>query len=153
MVALNLTIQGIKNAVNNFKPTSINECNGAVQKLNSEFRLMGASVAEAKSSTSGFFNTLKGTVSTALGYLGVGSVAFAAIDQLKNGIKYVSDMDNLISNLKITMNGTNEQFNNMVGQAGKMANTLGSTTKDIMNVASIYANMNESIESIDNTVA
>ena len=138
----------LKNAVNNFNPRSISDCNSAAQRLNSEFRMLSSSANQAKAESSGLFSSIKRGASEALGYLGVGSLAFGIFDQLKKGTEYISNMDNLISDLKITMNGTNQEFNGMVSQAGQMANTLGSTTQDIMNVASIYANMNESIQSI-----
>lgn len=97
--------------------------------------------------------TFSTALSSAFTKVGLFSVAYTAINKLKTeirqGIEAVKDMDSAIATLKITMDGmTSTGLQSMVKQSQELATALSGSTSEVLKIVKVFANANESIETI-----
>jgi len=131
--------------------TDINELNVSTPDLNNKMKQLGIRFSSIKQESA-----QAGTVMTRmfenlvkfLRFYLVAGTFVKLISELKKGIDTVKDLDAAITNMKITMNLTDSEFDRMTVSSQKLAKELGSTVKEVLGAAKTFANMNESIDAI-----
>lgn len=71
-----------------------------------------------------------------------------SMQELKNGFQFVNELDDAITNISYTMDVSTSQLQKFSTQAIQMAQDLHTSAKTVLESATLYANANESIESI-----
>lgn len=151
-------LEGIRQAISNMDSTgisSMSELTESTRRFDAEIYALTNNIKEtgrAWSGTSDVATTFGGRireVATNLGmYASTAMIFQKIVQEVKKGIQVIADYDNAISNMKITMGGTNEQFGSMISQSQEMARAIGSTSDKIMEIAKTYANAQDTIEGV-----
>ena len=71
-----------------------------------------------------------------------------SMQELKNGFQFVNELDDAITNISYTMDVSTSQLQKFSTQAIQMAQDLHTSAKTVLEASTLYANANESIESI-----
>ena len=140
------------NAVKN----SINEIEQALNKVKSTGQTVNISDAmnRAKTSTDNLKSSLREatTQSTNLGtsiqsslskvgiYISVAQIVRGLINEFKEGINYVKELDRAFFDVSATMDITKSGFADMTSQVQEMAKEMGISATAVMDVAKTYAN-------------
>lgn len=102
----------------------------------------------------GFFGTLGSMMQKFAGYFSMYFSGFTLVLRLFNafrdGANSLKEYDSALTTISYTMDVTKQQLNQLGENSLKMAKNLRTSTQDALSVAQIYANINESIESVSN---
>ena len=84
--------------------------------------------------------------------ISLASVSYKVISELsrsfREGFQSVVEVDSALTNISITMNTTTSELNELVTASKSLARELGNTSVEILKIAQVYANANESVNSI-----
>lgn len=69
-------------------------------------------------------------------------------NEIQQGFSFVKEFDSSLTTINQTMNTTIEELNNLGKGAINAGKNLGSTAEDVLDAAAIYANANETAESV-----
>ena len=81
-------------------------------------------------------------------WMGIATAFMSVVNAIKNGIGYVVELNNQLTKLRIEMNLTDSDMKKMTSSAQSMAKELGSTVSDVLKIAEVYSNVNETVDSI-----
>ena len=81
-------------------------------------------------------------------WVGVGNIFMNGMRTIQNGISYLKELDNALTLINITMPVTSGEMQKLADKSNEMAKQLGVSTTQVLKAATIYANANESAESI-----
>lgn len=79
---------------------------------------------------------------------GDGNIFMNGIRSIQNGLGYLKELDNALTLINITMPVTSGEMQKLADKSNEMAKQLGISTTQVLKAATIYANANESAESI-----
>lgn len=151
-------LEDIRKELNNLKPDSIESLNKSTQNfknsignLKTNISTMGKEWSLATQNT----NSFSGAMSEALKKVGLFSASYMIINKIRTsireGIEAVKEMDSAVTTLKITMDGmTDTGLQSMVKQSQELATSLSSTTSEVLKIVKVFANANETVETIMN---
>lgn len=117
--------------------------------INKQFAGLNNSITQTKKSLNGI-NTggLNSFVSSVTKYFSAYRLMSSGLQELKNGFEFVNDLDDAITNISYTMDVSTSQLQQFSTQAVQMAQDLHTSAKTVLEASTLYANANESIESI-----
>lgn len=75
-------------------------------------------------------------------------LVYGSLRKLQEGIGYVSELNNQLTKLRIEMNLSDSDLVKMTSSAQSLAKELGSTVSNVLKVAEVYSNINETVDSI-----
>lgn len=81
-------------------------------------------------------------------YMGGLMLVTGAMDQVRNGIQTVTDLDSQLTNINMTMNASSKELNGIKTSSLQLGTQLGTTATNVMDAVTIYANASETAESI-----
>jgi len=70
------------------------------------------------------------------------------INAFREGISTVIDLNSAITTIRMTMDMTSSDMDNLTSSSQKMAKEMGIAISEVLNAVKVYANMNESVSSI-----
>ena len=149
-------LEGFRNELNNLNPQNMNELNKFVDSLKANLKTTKTDISvlgKEMSNATKNVNTFGGAFSEALRKVGLFSASYLVINKIrssfKEGIEAVKEMDSAVTTLKITMDGMSTSgLQSMVKQSQDLATALSSTTTDVLKIVKVFANANETVESI-----
>lgn len=116
--------------------------------VNKQFAGLNNSIAQTKKSLDGNTGGLNSFVSSVTKYFSAYRLMSSGLQELKNGFEFVNDLDDAITNISYTMDVSTSQLQQFSTQAVQMAQDLHTSAKTVLEASTLYANANESIESI-----
>ncbi len=135
--------------------TNIKQADGTVKQLSGSFdsvnsRLTATVTSSVRAQTA--FEKM-GAVLAKMGktyamYFGMHDMFSFASRNLREGWEFVQEMDRQLTTINSTMPVTKSELAKLGDQSIKTAQDLGASVDSVMNVAEIYANTQESVESI-----
>ncbi|MEG2289628.1 MAG: phage tail tape measure protein [Clostridium sp.] len=151
-----LDSQSIKNAqtgINNLSGSTVDGVKKKTQALNLELqrldmngRMKGLLVGNRNVMSLG--DSIKATA-TKLGIFASSAMVFAQVARMiGEGVRYVKYLDGAFTDLSITMNVTQGQFGSMTKDIENMGKELGTSAKNVMDIAKVYANASTDINTV-----
>lgn len=123
-------------------------------QLNEEFRQVRLNANNAERAANGFCQTLLTNVVRLATWTATATLLFGSFNQLKNGIKYIYDMNTAIVELSKVTNFSKQELNGMKDVAIVMGKELGKSSVEIMKSFAEFGRVAkdmESIKSLSNT--
>lgn len=113
----------------------------AVHKLNTD---------EGTYVTSGqkWVDGIKGKIASLSQYVTGLTLVMSAWSKVKEGFSFVQELDSSLTTINQTMSATKDQLSELGQGSIDAGKNLGSSAQDVLNAAAIYANANETTESI-----
>lgn len=74
-------------------------------------------------------------------------------DGIRNGVKDVISLDSALTELRITLDATEEQYQAMGDTAMEMSMDMATPVDNILQIIRVYANLNESLDSVKDKIA
>lgn len=93
-------------------------------------------------------NAIKGKVASLMQYFSGLSLVKGAIDRVREGFAFVREFDASLTTINQTMDVSNSQLQKLGSNSISLGKQLGSTAQDVLSAVSIYANANETADSI-----
>lgn len=150
--ALNDVTNG-KGMSNTALTQSLNGANNSIKTLTSNAQ----KASNALKTTQIDAMSVGSAIQSTLGKFGIYASTAMVMRQLftvmKDGVQYVMSLDEAYFNLSVTMDMSMNQFNKMTNSIQNMSKELGSSAKDVMDIAVVYANASSSIEEIMGKIA
>lgn len=81
-------------------------------------------------------------------YIAGAEIQNQILAQVKQGISFVKEYDSALTNIGMTMQATQSQLQNLGKEAISTGQELGTSATDVIDAAKIYANSNETTESV-----
>lgn len=94
------------------------------------------------------FATLKAGISKFTSWIGASAIVMRALNEFKNGINTIKELDASLTNINYTMDVTSSQLKNIGNSSVQMAKDLKTSTSNVLQAVTLYANANETAESI-----
>ena len=130
-------IDAFRESLNNLNTNNFN-----VQKLNADFKTLEASVKNANAAVKATHRdvmTLGDMFKVAWNkmviWAGAGTLLFGTLRQIKEGIAYITELDNSLNEIRIVTNKTQEEVNNLASSYNKLAKEMNVTTKEVASTA------------------
>lgn len=116
--------------------SEINKAKNSMQELNSVIR--------QASDTGSQFKTIMGNLSS---YAIGGSALYFGLNELRNGLASIKDVDTAMRDLKRVADDVSETtLDNFIGKANAMGKALGSTTEEVIDATTVWKQMGYSFE-------
>lgn len=129
---------------------AIDQITDANGNLKYSFREVGNTADKSISGIDKLFASMGRTIGNLSRYFGVRDFIFKAFSYVREGIQFVSELDKQLTVINQTMKTTSDNLEKMGRSSVDMAKNLGSTASNVMSAAAIYANANETAESVLN---
>lgn len=126
---------------NSITPVQYKEINAAVDNLTTSMRTMGRLGNSP-------IHALKAGMSKFTGWIGASALVMRAINEVRNGIKTIEELDDGLTNINYTMEVTSSQLKDIGNSSVKMAKDLHTSTSNVLSAVKLYANANETASSI-----
>lgn len=130
-------IDAFRESLNNLNTNNFN-----VQKLNADFKTLEASVKNANAAVKATHRdvmTLGDMFKVAWNkmviWAGAGTLLFGTLRQIKEGISYITELDNSLNEIRIVTNKTQQEVNNLALSYNKLAKEMNVTTKEVASTA------------------
>lgn len=122
-------------------------------QINGTFNNVNKNISSVQKSLSGLgksFQSLNmGTaLSSVLKYVSTYRMVTKAIQEFRDGFAFVKELDDAITNISYTMDVSTAQMQNFAQQSVQMAKDLKTSATTVLEASKLYANANESIQSI-----
>lgn len=167
--ALNRNIEKAQQRIQNLKTTYSafvsnkalkNEWNGLVNEagsvttqaqlknLNAGIGLFEQKLISAGKHSTSTFGQLSKNFAAFTNWFLVGGIIAGAFREIRNGVQDVKDLDLALITVNMTMPTSASKLQELGDKSIEMGRKLGATAKDVLSVAQIYANMNETVDGI-----
>lgn len=130
-------IDAFRESLNNLNTNNFN-----AQKLNTDFKTIEASVKNAQSAIKAtnrdvmsLGDMFKVAWNKMVIWAGAGTLLFGTIRQIKEGISYITELDNALNEIRIVTNKTQQEVNNLALSYNKLAKEKNVTTKEVASTA------------------
>jgi hypothetical protein len=121
-----------------------------LSKANSEMTAFKGKMKEAGLESKTFFGNLKDSVSKFSQWFLIGGVTAGFVRNIIDGIKFIGDLDAALTNINYTMDVSSSDLVNIGNSSIQMAKDLKTSASNILQAVTIYANANETAQSILN---
>jgi len=92
-----------------------------------------------------FGETIARAATKMMVWLGVGTIIFGAIQQIKDALNFIKDMDYTFTTLQMEMTNTVLDFKELTTSANKFAISMGSSTQNVAEAIKVFGNYNNTI--------
>lgn len=117
--------------------------------VNKQFTSLNNSIAQTNKNLNNInVHGLNNVVGAVTKYFSAYRVVAAGLQQIKNGFNDVRVVDDALTNISYTMGASESQLQNFGKQAIQMAQDLHTSAKTVLEASTLYANANETLESI-----
>ena len=120
----------------------------ALDGANQGVRILTTNIGSSQSGLQRMGQAFGSIAQGMLRFAGLQRVMMAAFRQLREGFQFAQQMDQSLTTISMTMDVTQNDLRGLGSSALDMAQDLSTTVDSVTSVAEIYANMNESVESI-----
>ena len=124
------TVKGARNTVT--------EYTGAIRDAGNAM----VSVQGKTKKLEGFFDAIKRKTKEIFTYFAGSSMIYKVVNQLKQGITYIKEIDSALTELKKVTDETEETYDKFLKTAAKTADKVGSTIKDVVSSTADWARLN-----------
>lgn len=117
--------------------------------VNKQFTSLNNSITQTNKNLNNInVHGLNNVVGAVTKYFSAYRVVAAGLQQIKNGFNDVRVVDDALTNISYTMGASESQLQNFGKQAIQMAQDLHTSAKTVLEASTLYANANETLESI-----
>lgn len=121
--------------------TDYQRISGGADTWNAKMRAMG----KLGNST---FATLQQGISKFTSWIGASAIVMRALNEFRNGIRTIAELDDGLTNINYTMEVSADQLKNIGNSAVKASKDLHTSVSTVMDAVKTYANANETAETI-----
>ena len=111
-------------------------------------RNLGNSLKVATKNQISFGNAIQNSLAKVGIYTSLAMTMRQLFRVFKDGVSHVQELDKAFFNISSTMNMTKAQFDDVVTEAQKMAKSLGTTTKSVMDIVQVYSNASTDLSTV-----
>jgi len=136
------SIVGSANLLNANDFKTVDELNKATKQLDLQVANSTAGMKElrkqatlAMKESDGFFTTIGKDFQKMIAWTVVGTALFGAFRQLKEGITYISELDNSLNEIRIVTGNTQEEVQKLANSYNSLAKEMSVTTSEIAGTA------------------
>lgn len=117
--------------------------------VNKQFASLNQSISQTNKNLNNVnVHGLNNVVGAVTKYFSAYRLVANGLQELKNGFNFVNQLDDAMTNISYTMDVSTEQLKSFSSQAVQMAQDLHTSAKTVLEASTLYANANETIESI-----
>lgn len=117
--------------------------------VNKQFTSLNNSIAQTNKNLNNVnVHGLNNVVGAVTKYFSAYRLVANGLQELKNGFNFVNELDDAMTNISYTMDVSTDQLKSFSAQAVQMAQDLHTSAKTVLEASTLYANANETIESI-----
>lgn len=117
--------------------------------VNKQFTSLNNSIAQTNKNLNNVnVHGLNNVVGAVTKYFSAYRLVANGLQELKNGFNFVNQLDDAMTNISYTMDVSTDQLKSFSAQAVQMAQDLHTSAKTVLEASTLYANANETIESI-----
>lgn len=117
--------------------------------VNKQFTSLNNSIAQTNKNLNNVnVHGLNNVVGAVTKYFSAYRLVANGLQELKNGFNFVNQLDDAMTNISYTMDVSTDQLKSFSSQAIQMAQDLHTSAKTVLEASTLYANANETIESI-----
>lgn len=131
-----------------FDETKIVKSQKELTNLNSKIGMMKTGMQQSGEASNNLFKSFVVNLPQMLATLAAMKAVQATLKSFKDAVAFVKELDSALTTISLTMNLTKSQLAGLGEQAMQMSKDLGASATQVLKAAQIYANMNESVESI-----
>lgn len=93
-------------------------------------------------------NAIKGKITSLIQYVSGLSLVMGAVNKFREGFSFIREFDASLTTINQTMDVSSSQLQKLGSSSISLGKQLGSTAQDVLGAVSIYANANETADSI-----
>lgn len=123
---------------------------GDISNMSKEMSILRNEIKSAGLDSKSFGDMMVSNFSKFTQWLSIGTVIMQTINQVKQAYQFTVEMDSALTNINFTMDMTASQLRGISEASLQMADDLNTSAKNIMQGVTLYANANETAESILN---
>ena len=117
--------------------------------VNKQFSSLNQSISQTNKNLNNVnVHGLNNVVGAVTKYFSAYRLIANGLQELKNGFNFVNQLDDAMTNISYTMDVSTDQLKSFSSQAVQMAQDLHTSAKTVLEASTLYANANETIESI-----
>lgn len=117
--------------------------------VNKQFSSLNQSISQTNKNLNNVnVHGLNNVVGAVTKYFSAYRLVANGLQELKNGFNFVNQLDDAMTNISYTMDVSTDQLKSFSSQAVQMAQDLHTSAKTVLEASTLYANANETIESI-----
>lgn len=138
----------------------VKDNNGAWQELVYTLDTATGDTRRLTKEASGFKSVgamINDSIKTTINYLGRVLTMYVSarsiIDMVRNGVQYVTDLDSALTEFQLVTNSTDDSLANMASQAREVADSIASTTTEVVNSATDWSRLGYSASDALNLAA
>lgn len=121
-----------------------------LKQWNAELSVFKNNVKSSSMDTTSFTETLKSNAKKFLEWITVGNMTMTVWRSFQKGFEFVKTLDTALTTIHMTMNVNKQELKELGDAAIKMGEDYGTSADKVLKAVAIYANMNETTESILN---
>lgn len=121
-----------------------------LDQLNKSFRSVSAEASALGKTGDTVLSKLTKNLKQFLSFLSSGTIIMTFIRQIKEAATFAIDMDTALTNINYTMDVTDSQLKKIGNSSIQMAKDLNTSAKNVLQAVTLYANANETADSILN---
>lgn len=119
-----------------------------LRQLRAEVGLFQQKLTASGKRSRSFFDELGNSVKKFTQWFLIGGATAGLFRMIRNGVQDVKDLDLALTTVNMTMPTSASKLQELGDKSIEMGRKLGATAKDVLSVAQIYANMNETVDGI-----
>lgn len=132
---------GIQSAIKSADKTKLGNLKNSFKEITTEAKMLG----QSGQSVLGKFKQDLGAFTT---FLSAGTLIMSFVHSVKEGVDFVGKLDAALTNINYTMDVSKSDLENIAKSSIQMAKDLKTSANNILEAVTIYANANETAESI-----
>ena len=142
----------LQNVINNLhmKPENFRtkEISNQINQLTADIKSNSSATREGQKDVVTWGERFNHALSTVGIYYSATQLISQGLNAFRQGIQDVIALDSALTTLNITMDMTKDDMTNMIGTTQTLAKEMKTSVQNVLEIAKVYTNMNESVQSI-----
>lgn len=119
-----------------------------LSKANSQLAVFKSRMKETGMQAASLSQILKNNIAAFTNWLLIGNVVTSVFRGFKEGVSFVAELDDALTNINYTMDVTSSQLTEIGSSSIDMAKDLSTSATNVLEAVKLYANANETAQSI-----
>lgn len=148
LIKLKSTLGSVQNSKIPLNSEQFTNVKLGISSANNSLKSYETSLKSANSETSSFGEGIKRTFGNVGIYFSLAMAVRQLFNEFKEGMQYISQLDDAYTNISMTMQITEKEFNSMTESFTQMGKQIGVLSQDLLEISKIYANANMNADEV-----
>jgi len=118
------------------------------KRINTDISQVGANLKQARVEQEGFFADLGHNAQKMIEWTLIGGILFSTLSSIKEGVQDAINLNTQLTQISMAMNANMSDLQNIAKSSQEIAKLNSANITDVLQIAHIYANINETADSI-----